>query len=108
GWRRVNADAGINMFGCQGAATARDCLATFPLSTANTWSQGWTAAAPGQKIRILRELDYRSSFWTRSSADGRFVAHGGSAGGNGSTVIDLERGVEIPAAALYDPGFFPD
>ncbi|MBZ0237000.1 MAG: hypothetical protein K8M05_32020 [Deltaproteobacteria bacterium] len=108
GWRQVNEDAGINMFGCQGAATTRDCLSTFPLSTANTWSQGWTAAAPAQKIRILRELDYGTNFWTRSSADGRFVAHGGNASGNGSTVIDLQRGVEIPANALYDPGFFPD
>ena len=108
GWRRVNADAGINMFGCQGAATARDCLSSFPLSTANTWSQGWTAAAPGQKIRILREIDYSTAFWTRSSADGRFVAHGGNGSGSGSTVIDLQRGVEIPADALYDPGFFPD
>jgi hypothetical protein len=108
GWRQVNRDAGINMFGCQGAATTRDCLSTFPLSTANPWSTGWTSAAPGQKIRILRELNYGTNFWTRSSADGRFVSHGGNSSGNGSTVIDLQRGVEIPANALYDPGFFPD
>jgi hypothetical protein len=108
GWRQVNEDANLNMFGCQGAATTRDCLATYPLSTANTWSMGWTAVLPGSKIRILRELDYASNFWTRSSADGRFVSHGGSGGGGMSTVIDLQRGVEIPTPALYDPGFFPD
>jgi hypothetical protein len=107
GWRQLNRDANINMFGCQGAATTRDCLSSYPLSTANTWSMGWTSAAPGQKIRILREINYASSFWTRSSADGRFVAHGGGTSAN-STVIDLMRGFEIPADALYDPGFFPD
>lgn len=108
GWRTVNRDAGLLMFGCQGAATPRDCLASYPLSTAFTWSAGWGAAAPGSKLRIVREQSYPSSFWTRSSADGRFVAHGGSASGGGSTVIDLAQDREIYADALYDPGFFPD
>ncbi len=108
GWRTLNRDDGLLMFGCQGAATTRDCLASYPLSTAQTWSAGWTAAAPGQQIRLLRELTYGSAFWTRSSADGRFVSHGGSSGGGGSTVIDLAQGREIYADALYDPGFFPD
>lgn len=108
GWRTINRDAGILMFGCQGAATTRDCLASYPLSTTQTWAAGWTAANPGQQIRILRELTYSTAFWTRSSADGRFVAHGGSGGGGNSTVIDLANGREIPTPALYDPGFFPD
>ncbi len=107
GWRAINRTNGILNFGCQGAATIRDCLSTYPSSTANTWSQGWTAAQPGQTIRILREINYSSSFWTRSSADGRFVSHGGGSVMN-STVIDLQQDREIPADALYDPGFFPD
>ena len=107
GWRALNADDGILMFGCAGAATPQDCLATFPSSTVNTWSARWTSAAPGQTIRILRELTYDSSFWTRSSADGRFVAHGGGSVGS-STVVDLFQQREIPANASYDPGFFPD
>jgi hypothetical protein len=108
GWRQVNRDANMNMFGCQGATTIRGCLSTYPSSTANTWSQGWTAASPGQTIRILRELTYSTNYWTRSSPDGRFVGHGGNSSGNGSTVIDLQTNREIYAAALYDPGFFPD
>jgi hypothetical protein len=106
GWRTLNQDDGILMFGCAGAATTRDCLSTFPSSEANTWSAAWTDAAPGSTIRVLREISYASAFWTRSSADGRFAAHGGGPGG--STVIDLMQQREIPANASYDPGFFPD
>jgi len=106
GWTAVNLAAGINMFGCQGATTPLECLATFPLSTTNTWSAAWGTAAPSTKLRILHPYNYGSSFWTRSSADGRFVAHGGGPGG--STVIDLQTNREIPADANYDPGFFPD
>jgi hypothetical protein len=59
-------------------------------------------------MRILKEISYDSAFWTRSSADGRFVAHGGNGGGAGATVIDLQTQREIPAQAAYDPGFWPD
>ena len=107
GWTALNREAGIAMFGCQGAATPRDCLAAFPLSTASTWSMRWGEAQPTTKLRILHQYPYNSSFWTRSSADGRFVSHGGGSGG-GSTIIDLQQNRRIPAAAMYDPGFFPD
>ncbi|MBA3541513.1 MAG: hypothetical protein H0T79_18010, partial [Deltaproteobacteria bacterium] len=60
---------------------------------------------------------YRSYFWTRSSASGRFIAHG-VAGVAGSYIIDLQR-TDNPATAAdetlvpiantqYDPSFFPD
>ncbi|MBK9035421.1 MAG: hypothetical protein IPL61_29890 [Myxococcales bacterium] len=107
GWTALNTDDGLLMFGCAGATTPQQCLATFPASTAYAWSSGWGTAAPSSTLRVLHQYDYRSSFWTRSSADGRFVAHGGGATG-GSTVIDLQTGREIRAAASYDPGFFPD
>jgi hypothetical protein len=107
GWRALNADDGILMFGCSGAASPRDCLTSFPSAVANSWSNKWPTAVPGQTIRILRELNYDSSFWTRSSADGRFVAHGGGSG-LGSTIVDLLEQREIPADAAYDPGFWPD
>ncbi|MEZ4399055.1 MAG: hypothetical protein R3B06_03505 [Kofleriaceae bacterium] len=106
GWRALNADRGILMLGCAGAATPLDCLSGFPLSTSEAFASGWTAAAPSSTMRILHQYDHRSSFWTRSSADGRYVAHGGGPGG--STIIDLQTGREIPASAAYDPGFFPD
>jgi hypothetical protein len=63
--------------------------------------------APTTKLRLLHTYPYSSSFWTRSSADGRFVSHGGGSGG-GSTIIDLMTNRRIPASASYDPGFFPD
>ncbi|HVK78036.1 MAG TPA: hypothetical protein VM734_32235 [Kofleriaceae bacterium] len=111
GWRARNKEGGILMFGCQGATNARDCLASYPRPDDNAFSTGWEAAFPAGKLRILRTNTYRSSYWTRSSADGRYVSHGGSATGDQtyrSTVIDLQNDREIPAAALYDPGFFPD
>ncbi len=107
GWRTLNRDAGINMLGCVGAATPRDCLATYPLASAAAWGQTWGTAQPTTTLRILSQYSYNSSYWTRSSADGRFVAHGGGPNGAAS-IIDLMQNRRIPAAALYDPGFFPD
>src|SRR5690606_5712813 len=59
------------------------------------------------RIRVLVDVTYTSQFWTRSSADGRFVAHGVD-NVTGSYVHDLARGVQIAMAAEYDPAFFPD
>ncbi len=111
GWAAINAERGINMFGCQGASDPRGCLATYPRAGAAAFSMGWEDAAPTTVIRILREHTYASSYWTRSSADGRYVSHGGAPVASStyrSSVIDLVTDVNIPAAALYDPGFFPD
>lgn len=107
GWSARNREAGILMHGCAGAATPGECLSTYPLASSRPDASGWTIT-PGAQARILFETDYRSSFWTRSSADGRFVAHGGSSGTGGSSIIDLQRGVVIGARAAYDPAFFPD
>jgi hypothetical protein len=111
GWRARNRDAGILMFGCEDATTTRDCLSTYPRSDASPFAEGWDSAFPTGTLRILRTNNYRSNYWTRSSADGRFVAHGGASVSSQtyrSTIIDLMGDREIPAAALYDPGFFPD
>jgi hypothetical protein len=108
GWTAVNAAAGIDMFGCAGAATTRDCLGTYPLASSTAYGANWMDDFPGGNLRVLRVNHYQSSYWTRSSADGRFVAHGGSQiGGASSTIVDLERDVEIGTTAFYDPGFFP-
>jgi hypothetical protein len=106
GWRALNAEHNLLMFGCAGASDPRDCLATYPRATETTFGASWEVVA-GSKTRVLRTNHYQSSYWTRSSADGRFVAHGG--GSNfGSTIIDLANDREIPVNASYDPGFFPD
>ena len=94
------------MFGCAGAASPRDCLASYPLASSTAFGQTWGNAQPTTTLRILHQYNYTSSYWTRSSADGRFVAHGG--GGGGASIIDLQRNYRIPAAAQFDPGFFPD
>lgn len=111
GWRALNAERGILMLGCTGATTPRGCLTAYPAAGASAYSTGWDTPAPGQAIRILRENNYASSYWSRSSADGRYFSHGGASQASQtyrSTVIDLMFDTEHPAAALYDPGFFAD
>lgn len=110
GWRAINLENSLAMFGCAGTTSPRQCLATYPTAGDQAWSAGWDSAEPGAKVRILREQTYSSAFWTRGSADGRYVAQGGGTGvaPYRSTIIDLQQDREIPAAAQYDPAFTPD
>ena len=101
GWAARNLADGILMYGCTGASRPEDCLATETAGRDTTYAADWDVL-PGSTIRELFTTDYGSSFWTRSSADGRFVAHGPG------RVIDLNRDVSIPLDSPYDPGFFPD
>jgi hypothetical protein len=105
GWATINQERNLRMFGCPaGATTPLDCLTSFPAAGAAAFSTGWGEG--GSTIRLLRTLNFNTNFWTRSSADGRFVANGG--GPAGATITDLERAFDIPVDAGYDPGFFPD
>lgn len=106
GWAVINRDNDVPMFGCDDGQVGSDCLSDFPLASTRPYGDGW--AGDGETLRVLHEYGYRSSFWTRTSADGRFVSHGSSERGGGATIVDLERGAHIYANALYDPGFFPD
>jgi len=101
GWAAVNRDNGILMFGCGGATNPRSCLTTLPRVT--TWE-----ALTGAVVRRLRNITYSTAYWTRSSADGRFVAHGRASGSLRAAFVDLQANRIIPANAFYDPGFFPD
>jgi hypothetical protein len=85
------------MYGCAGITDPKLCLADKP-------DTGW---GRNSKLRLLKDVTYHSSYWTRSSPDGRFVAHGGGSSG-GSTIIDLLNDTLISVNASYDPGFFPD
>jgi hypothetical protein len=105
GWSARNASHGLLMYGCAGAATPSDCLSTRPRASTTTYGAHWETAGTHQ--RVLFDLPYASSYWTRSSPDGRFVANGGGTG-SGASFIDLVRGIVIGAQASYDPGFFPD
>jgi hypothetical protein len=62
-------------------------------------------------MRLLTELSQETDYWIRASADGRFIAYGGSPSG----VVDLQSLLvgkdslrTIPVNAFYDPTFFPD
>ncbi|MBP9085870.1 MAG: hypothetical protein KBG15_07110 [Kofleriaceae bacterium] len=106
GWRQIHKDNQLSMLGCQGQTDPLMCLGTYPLATDNVANANWDIAGLGA-MRVLKELNYRTSYWTRGSADGRFFGTGGGAGSAGS-VVDLQVGNVIPVAAPYDPGFFPD
>ncbi|HJZ86712.1 MAG TPA: PPC domain-containing protein [Polyangia bacterium] len=104
GWRQVNADRGLLMLGCAGGSPMT-CLGGFPRASERPYGAGWEHGA-GSTVRILRELGFSTTFWMRSSPDGRFVGNGG--GSAGATISDLQQGRDIPVHAAYDPGFFPD
>jgi hypothetical protein len=109
GWRAVNASRGLLMYGCAGATSALGCLATEPLASASPEGANWddVPGVPASRMRILYRTSARSSYWTRSSADGRFVGHGGGHAA-GSAIIDLVGDRDIGVSASFDPAFFPD
>jgi len=103
GWGAVNRSAGMNMFGCGAATDPRQCLTSMPNATSKSYASGWTKTGT---LRILREFNFNTFYWTRSSPDGRFVANGAT--GDGSVISDLQTDKDIRVDAAYDPGFFPD
>ena len=106
GWGAVNRDRGMQMFGCTGADPL-GCLSSFARASSKPYGSGWENVA-GAKLRVLRELDFKTFYWARSSPDGRFVGNGDATSGQGSRITDLQTGVDIPTEAAYDPGFYPD
>ena len=118
GWSAINRTNGMLMYGCAGAATPADCLATETLASATTFGADWddvgTAGIAGARNRVLFTTNYSSAYWTRSSSDGRFVSHGASSAPN-LRFVDLAGGGTgalsgrvIGGSASYDPFFFPD
>ncbi len=90
GWGAVNKENGITMYGCD--ADGANCFAN-----AEDFTEKWGTEVGGN-LKNVTKLGFKTSFWTRSSADGRFIGNGG----------DMVRGVDIKIKASYDPGFFPD
>jgi len=103
GWGALNRQANMNMFGCSGSGDPRSCLTSQPTAQSKPYGNGWAAAGT---LRVLRELSFNTFYWMRSSADGRFVANGGT--GGDSIISDLQTDKDIKVDAAYDPGFFPD
>jgi len=102
GWRAVNKEAAIWMFGCENGAEGPECLTSYP-DRNKDWGNGKGT------LRELLKLAFKSSFWTRSSADGRYIANGGGSGfGSNATISDMLENRDIGVRSSYDPGFFPD
>ena len=107
GWRAVNRQNMMAMYDCGTATDPKQCLADKPVATEQAFGAGWDLTGRGTS-RILNDVTYVSSYWTRSSPDGRFVAHG-VANVSGSYIIDLQRdNAQVAIATQYDPAFFPD
>src|SRR5690606_37496928 len=107
GWRALNATSMMAMFGCGAQTDPKLCLQAAPLGVEQPYGGGWDLPGRGQ-LRVLADVTYRSSFWTRSSPDGRFIGHGAQHV-PGSYVIDLQRGgAPVPVNAAYDPNWFRD
>jgi hypothetical protein len=100
-WSVRNLEAGIKMFGCP--SDGFDPLVCFrdrfengelyPQLASTEWGKSWNATFSDQKLRVLYELPFTTSFWMRSSANGRFVANGLSKNGQtNSSVIRSSDG----------------
>lgn len=137
-WEMLNSERGVAMFGCPTIlpeeyvpyGSARECLTDFPLaeegndtkSWANSPSQDASGFPLQQKMRILKEFNWRtpngeqqrSTYWMRSSADGRFIGNGLTSNTFGFTVnykayvYDLKNQATKYVTANYDPAFFPN
>ena len=100
GWGARLAAASTPMANCGAATTASACLTNLPDLTPT-----WGFAGTPQMMRNVRSLGFRSSWWVRSSADGKYSAFGGSP----SKIIDTENPAnDVTVDAPYDPGFFPN
>lgn len=108
GWQFKNQANGLKMFACE--ANGTPCFRK-QLNRKDVFPQiGKNLLAVGE-MRELHQRRVSRTFWTRSSADGRFLSHGGD---QYSPIIDLSpkllgrpaRTIEV--AGRYDPGFTPD
>ncbi|WP_394831585.1 hypothetical protein LVJ94_34235 [Pendulispora rubella] len=102
-WKKANINAGITMFSCQGTQDGSGCFSD-PRYEAISDARNNLPAA--QALKVVRQLPNKTSYWVRSSSDGRYV-------GASRRIMDLfavEKGFinpDIPVGAPYDPYFFP-
>lgn len=110
GWRARNQEVPLLMFGCRDGQAGTACLSDRerPL---DALGERWEAD-DDSVIRLLYDnTETRSTYWSRSSPDGRYFASGrlerGDDGLSGQ-FVDLSRDTPIGADFSYDPTFFPD
>jgi hypothetical protein len=110
GWRAKNAQNSLLMYGC-GQQRGAECLASATDTATLPHGKNWNAV-PGGHVRLLFDNSgHLTHFWTRTSADGRYLASGSVAGEkdpDSAQIVDLHRNTRVGVAALYDPAFFPD
>lgn len=109
GWQAKNSEVPLLMFGCEAGQSGASCLTEFP--SAEDEGADWDLL-PGARIVVLHDnSDRLSTYWSRSSPDGRFIGSGrlnAPSSGFAGQILDLEREVVIPANFSYDATFFPD
>ncbi len=112
GWRARNAQVPLLMYGCAPGQSGSACLSSLPRAGEGALGVGWSTVA-GSQIRILHDNSELPSFyWSRASADGRFIGAGvlepGDNDGYGGQILDLEEQRSIAGDFSYDATFFPD
>jgi hypothetical protein len=111
GWRARNEEIPLLMFGCGAGQSGAACLRDLPTAAAQSYGAGWDVL-PGTTLRVLHDnSDAPSSYWSRCSPDGRFIASGlSNANDSGSfgRFLDLQRNVTFDGDFDYDATFFPD
>ena len=110
GWRAQNEEASLLMFGCDDGQAGAECLSSSPLAS-DALGESWEAPGGG-RIRLLHDNSAsRSTYWSRSSPDGRYFASGRlerGVDGQLGQIVDLARDTTLGANFTYDPTFFPD
>jgi hypothetical protein len=110
GWRAKNAQVPLLMYGCSDSQAGSACLSTLPRASDEPYSAGWGSLL-GTQIRILHDNSASvSNYWSRSSADGRYIGSGLNvpSGDYGGQIIDLQQDSVTLADFAYDATFFPD
>jgi hypothetical protein len=134
GWLARNRENGLMMFACppgrkstnqSSSFDALSCFtqksptgeSIFPDAAETSLGRSWNEDFPATN-RILYQLQHSTSFWMRTSADGRFVANGNrdaTSNGYGGRIDDMQGLIEssrriraIQVRASFDPSFFVD
>lgn len=113
GWRAKNAQVPLLMYGCASGQSGSACLSSLPRAgdSSVSFSAGWEM--PGTQLRILHDnTASHTTYWSRSSADGRFIGSGlrdASDPTIAGQFVDLQgAGKTIIGDFAYDATFFPD
>lgn len=110
GWRAQNEQTPLLMLGCESGQVGKSCLTKFTNAASTSYGSTWSVA--GATVRILRDNSSTpSTYWTRSSADGKFMgsgARGFDEDGFNGLFVNIETGHVTHAKFDYDASFFPD